>query len=110
MKFIMFKKSFWWYAPDYFDRWRLFPRLFIMLYLYVFTNSYLWITSLSDPSNAQSSIFGVIVGVGAAWFGLYVGNKRTDHTPSLPPHKALKADRIKDYPHDDLPPPIRKRK
>ena len=29
--------------------------------------------SLPDPTNAQSAFISVIVGAGAAWFGLYAG-------------------------------------
>ena len=28
---------------------------------------------LPDPTNAQSAFVSVVVGAGAAWFGLYVG-------------------------------------
>ena len=31
---------------------------------------------LPDPTNAQSAFVSVIVGAGAAWFGLYVGGTR----------------------------------
>lgn len=31
--------------------------------------------SLSDPNNAQAGFVSVIVGAGAAWFGLYVNSK-----------------------------------
>ena len=32
--------------------------------------------ALPDPTNAQSAFVSVIVGAGAAWFGLYVGGTR----------------------------------
>ena len=32
--------------------------------------------NLPDPTNAQSAFVSVIVGAGAAWFGLYVGRTR----------------------------------
>jgi len=31
---------------------------------------------LPEPTNAQSAFVSVIVGAGAAWFGLYVGGTR----------------------------------
>ena len=31
---------------------------------------------LPDPTNAQSAFVSVIVGAGAAWFGLYVGGTK----------------------------------
>ena len=34
--------------------------------------------NLSDPNNAQAGFVSVVVGAGAAWFGLYVnGNRAT---------------------------------
>ena len=33
-----------------------------------------WFMSLPDPTNAQSAFISVIVGAGAAWFGLYCGS------------------------------------
>jgi hypothetical protein len=38
--------------------------------------------SLPDPTNAQSAFVSVIVGAGAAWFGLYVGGTRLTKTKS----------------------------
>jgi hypothetical protein len=35
-----------------------------------------WFMALPDPTNAQSAFVSVIVGAGAAWFGLYVGGTR----------------------------------
>jgi len=36
--------------------------------------------NLPDPTNAQSAFVSVIVGAGAAWFGLYVGGTRQSKT------------------------------
>ena len=36
--------------------------------------------ALPDPTTAQSAFVAVIVGAGAAWFGLYVGGTR-QHKP-----------------------------
>ena len=33
--------------------------------------------SLPDPNNAQAGFVSVVVGAGAAWFGLYVNGKRS---------------------------------
>ena len=35
---------------------------------------------LPDPTNAQSAFVSVIVGAGAAWFGLYVGGTKQPKT------------------------------
>ena len=56
------------------DRWRIVPRLFICLYAVAFFRATEWFMSLPEPTNAQSAFISVIVGAGAAWFGLYVSS------------------------------------
>ena len=34
-----------------------------------------WFMSLPDPTNQQAGLVSIIVGAGAAWFGLYVRSK-----------------------------------
>jgi hypothetical protein len=40
--------------------------------------SFEWFTSLEDPTTQQASLISLLIGAGAAWFGLYVnsGNKK----------------------------------
>jgi hypothetical protein len=33
----------------------------------------MWFMALPEPNNAQSALVSVVVGAGAAWFGLYTG-------------------------------------
>ena len=56
------------------DRWRIVPRLFICLYGLAFFRATEWFMALPDPTNSQSAFISVIVGAGAAWFGLYVSS------------------------------------
>ena len=65
-----------WYnnAASSFDKWRVFPRLLISLYGYSFYRTTEGFMTLPDPTNSQSAFVSVIVGAGAAWFGLYVGS------------------------------------
>ena len=56
------------------DKWRIWPRLLITLYGVMFYRTTEWFMSLPDPTNAQSAFISVIVGAGAAWFGLYCGS------------------------------------
>ena len=60
------------------DKWRIWPRLLITLYGVMFYKTTDWFMSLPDPTNAQSAFVSVIVGAGAAWFGLYVGSGGKD--------------------------------
>ena len=56
------------------DRWRIVPRLFICLYGLAFFRATEWFMALPEPTNPQSAFISVIVGAGAAWFGLYVSS------------------------------------
>ena len=63
-------------TPERLSAWRIFPRLLITLYGVAFWRTTEWFMQLPDPTNAQSAFVAVIVGAGAAWFGLYVGGTR----------------------------------
>ena len=63
-------------TPERLTSWRIFPRLLITLYGFAFYRTTEWFMALPDPTTAQSAIVSVIVGAGAAWFGLYVGGTR----------------------------------
>ena len=63
-------------TPQRLTAWRIFPRLLITLYGFSFYRTTEWFMNLHDPTNAQSAFVSVIVGAGAAWFGLYVGGTR----------------------------------
>ena len=56
---------------------RVVPRAMLFVYMLVFYQVVSWFMALPDPNNAQSAFVSVVVGAGAAWFGLYVnsGNK-----------------------------------
>ena len=70
------KPPTWYNLAEGFDRWRVFPRLLITLYGLAFYRTTEWFMTLSDPTNSQSAFVSVIVGAGAAWFGLYIGGSR----------------------------------
>ena len=54
---------------------RLFPRLFITVYIWMFYDVVQWFMSIPEPTNQQAGLVSIIVGAGAAWFGLYVRSK-----------------------------------
>ena len=68
-----------WLAPEYFSRWRLFPRAFISMYIYLLYDVTNWFMSLPDPNSQQAGLVSVLVGSGAAWFGLYVNSSSTKY-------------------------------
>lgn len=58
------------------DSWRIVPRMLILSYMVVFYQTCNWFMNLTDPNNAQAGFVSVVVGAGAAWFGLYVNGNR----------------------------------
>ena len=57
------------------DSWRIFPRIFITTYIYLLYKVVVWYMNLSQPSMEQSGLVSIVVGAGAAWFGLYTGSR-----------------------------------
>ena len=57
------------------DKLRLFPRLFITVYIWMFYDVVQWFMALEVPTNQQAGLVSIIVGAGASWFGLYVRSK-----------------------------------
>ena len=57
------------------DKLRLFPRLFITVYIWMFYDVVQWFMALEVPTNQQAGLVSIIVGAGAAWFGLYDRSK-----------------------------------
>ena len=71
------KVSKWELFPYWFDKLRVFPRIFITVYIYIFWECANWFMLLPDPNNAQAGLVSVVVGAGAAWFGLYVNSNKS---------------------------------
>ena len=64
-------------TPERLDAWRIVPRALILSYMIVFYQTCNWFMNLPDPNNAQAGFVSVIVGAGAAWFGLYVNGGKS---------------------------------
>ena len=58
------------------DAWRIFPRLFLTVYIFLLYYSTMWFMGLENPSLEQSGLISIIVGAGAAWFGLSAGTSK----------------------------------
>lgn len=56
------------------DAFRIFPRLFIVTYIVLILSGAFWFMGLADPTAVQAGFMSVLVGAGAAWFGLYVNS------------------------------------
>ena len=58
------------------DQWRIFPRIFISTYIYLLYKVVTWYMALPNPTMEQSGLVSIVVGAGAAWFGLYTGSSK----------------------------------
>lgn len=56
------------------DAFRIFPRLFIVTYIILILSGAFWFMGLVEPTAVQAGFMSVLVGAGAAWFGLYVNS------------------------------------
>ena len=60
------------------DAWRIFPRIFITTYIYLLYSSATWFMELDAPTMEQAGLISVIIGAGAAWFGLYANSGKKE--------------------------------
>ena len=58
------------------DSWRIIPRAFLSIYMYLLYYVTFWFMGLEDPTMQQSGLISVVVGAGAAWFGLYTNSSK----------------------------------
>ena len=58
------------------DAWRIFPRIFLTVYIVLLYKCVIWYMNLSAPTMEQSGLISIGVGAGAAWFGLYTGTSK----------------------------------
>tara|TARA_R110002020_G_scaffold280872_1_gene496638 strand:+ start:416 stop:793 length:378 start_codon:yes stop_codon:yes gene_type:complete len=66
----------WIWLSNMVDAWRIFPRAFLSVYMFLLYYSTLWFMDLPEPTLEQSGLISIIVGAGAAWFGLYAGTAK----------------------------------
>jgi len=58
------------------DAWRIFPRIFITTYIILLYKCVIWFMNLDNPTLEQSGLISIVVGAGAAWFGLYTSSRK----------------------------------
>ena len=66
----------WIHLSAMIDAWRIFTRAFLSVYIFLLYYATMWFMDLPDPSLEQSGLISIIVGAGAAWFGLYAGTAK----------------------------------
>lgn len=69
------------------DAWRIFPRLFLTVYIVLLYKVVIWFMALEAPNFEQSGLVSIVVGAGAAWFGLYTGSSKK--TPDPQPQQMI---------------------
>ena len=67
----------WIFLAQAIDAWRIFPRAFLSVYIFLLYYPTMWFMGLEDPTLEQSGLISIIVGAGAAWFGLYAGTSKS---------------------------------
>ena len=66
----------WIYMSNMIDAWRIFPRAFLSVYIFLLYYCTMWFMELDTPTMEQSGLISIVVGAGAAWFGLYAGTAK----------------------------------
>ncbi len=61
------------------DAWRIWPRAFLSVYIFLIYFVVMWFIGLEAPTMEQSGLISILVGAGAAWFGLYVNSAAKEH-------------------------------
>ena len=67
----------WIFVAQAVDSWRIFPRAFLTVYIILLYKCTIWFMELPQPSFEQSGLISIVVGAGAAWFGLYAGTSNS---------------------------------
>ncbi len=60
------------------DRWRLIPRLLILMMMAMTWNTLEWFMALPDPDTQQASLVSVMTGALTGAFGLFLGSGRKE--------------------------------
>ena len=70
--------SKWVHLAHTIDAWRIWPRAFLSVYIFLLYKTVIWYMNLPSPSLEQSGLISIVVGAGAAWFGLYAGTGKKE--------------------------------
>ena len=58
------------------DAWRIFPRIFVSVYIILLYDVVIWLMELKEPSLEQAGLVSIVVGAMAAVFGIYAGTNK----------------------------------
>ena len=63
----------WVHLAKTIDAWRIFPRIFVSVYIVLLYKVVIWFMALPEPNLEQSALVSIVVGAMAAVFGIYAG-------------------------------------
>ena len=63
----------WVHLAKTIDAWRIFPRIFVSVYIILLYKVVTWFMTISEPNLEQAGLVSVVVGAMAAVFGIYAG-------------------------------------
>ena len=63
----------WIHLAKTIDAWRIFPRVFVGVYIYLLYAVVIWFMTIAEPNLEQAGLVSVVVGAMAAVFGIYAG-------------------------------------
>jgi|TARA_R110000824_G_scaffold65112_2_gene169862 hypothetical protein len=63
----------WIHLAKTIDAWRIFPRVFVTVYIILLYKVVIWFMELPEPNLEQAGLVSIIVGAMAAVFGIYAG-------------------------------------
>ena len=59
------------------DAWRIFPRVFVGVYIFLLYEVVIWFMTLVVPNLEHAGLVSIVVGAMAAVFGIYAGTSQT---------------------------------
>ena len=63
----------WIHLAKTIDAWRIFPRVFVSVYIVLLYDVVTWFMTIEEPNLEQSALVSIVVGAMAAVFGIYAG-------------------------------------
>ena len=62
------------------DAWRIFPRIFVSVYIVLLYKVVIWFMEIDEPNLEQAGLVSIVVGAMAAVFGIYAGTSGQSKT------------------------------
>ena len=70
----------WIHIAKTIDAYRIFPRVFVSVYIVLLYKVVTWFMTLPEPNLEQSALVSIVVGAMAAVFGIYAGTSGQSKT------------------------------